>query len=284
MSTVYDDVRAGVFEHDQEQEGGALSSLDKDQEDAASVSGLEEAEFNASPGDSADNPEPNAAVLGDDEEESARHENDLVPTAAATARKRRRRRLNKDMTREERLWALRRQVEFYFSDGNLAADTFFHQKISQDPEGWLDATLVLGCNRVKKLQISEEGDIEAALVDSELETQWLTATEGQKLQLRRKNGRRLPELRAAGWLTTQIQQRRAASGQATAEVQGEEVPLAPQVSETPKAGDHVLLTAGEAAGQEGQVLSVDESEFTVLVGGADVVVVSRSDLKLQALP
>merc|ERR1712014_278463 len=42
--------------------------------------------------------------------------------------------------------ALRMQVEYIFSDENLRHDRFFRDKISADPDGWLDMNLILKCD------------------------------------------------------------------------------------------------------------------------------------------
>ena len=281
VSTVYDDVMAGVFEdeHAEEATQSAEAVQDTVSDEAASEDGDAGAAGDAGDADSnALSGEIREQALDDKDgriEPGSRH---TVGSEPAADRKRKRRREKRSMTREERLRALRRQVEYYLSDGNLIGDTFFHQKISQHPQGWLDATLVLGCNRVKKLEISDEADIEEALAESELETQWLSAADGKTLQLRRKNGRALPDLRAAGWLATQIEQRRQAGEAALTNAK----PEPSKLLQTPKVGDKVQITAGESAGQSGQVLSVEDGEFTVLVGGVDVAVVSLSELEVEA--
>ena len=84
------------------------------------------------------------------------------------------------LSEEEKIVALRRQIEYYFSDKNLSQDEFFHEKISANPEGWLDSSWILGCNRVKKLGVSNETDIEAALQECELEIQWIAGDDETK--------------------------------------------------------------------------------------------------------
>merc|ERR1719313_606293 len=64
---------------------------------------------------------------------------------------------------------IRKQVEYYFSDMNLVRDKFFHDKISSDKEGWLDAKLILSCNKIKAMNI-EASDIVSALGEAALET------------------------------------------------------------------------------------------------------------------
>ncbi|KAF4674546.1 hypothetical protein FOL47_009072 [Perkinsus chesapeaki] len=77
---------------------------------------------------------------------------------------------------------VKRQVEYYFSDNNLRHDAFFHRKISEDPEGWLPADLVLSCNKMKQMHCTAD-DIEKALAEgSNLE---MKKDENGKLSIRR---------------------------------------------------------------------------------------------------
>lgn len=77
---------------------------------------------------------------------------------------------------------LREQIEYYFSDKNLVKDAFFHGKISENAEGWMDASLLLDCRKVKDLGVQADTQIEEALQESHLETQRL---EDGSLQVRR---------------------------------------------------------------------------------------------------
>lgn len=43
------------------------------------------------------------------------------------------------------------QVEFYFSDSNLYRDAFLHEKITSDPEGFVDIAILCIFNRLKRL-------------------------------------------------------------------------------------------------------------------------------------
>jgi len=86
---------------------------------------------------------------------------------------------------------VKKQVEYYFSDINLKHDKFFHNKISENPEGWLDLTLILQCNKMKAMQATKE-DVFGALKDSELETK----EDGANSFVRRKDNAKLPTLEA----------------------------------------------------------------------------------------
>lgn len=197
----------------------------------------------------------------------------------------------KEMSADEKSLAIRRQVEYYFSDKNLGHDVFFHEKISRNLEGWLDASWILECNRMKELEVTSDIEIESALLSSDLETQWLFGEDSsgrshKSLQVRRKLGKALPPLnpdskrRSRGWLAKEIQQRRAEPT-----VVGQ-VPASVPVSATatvkvPEVGESVRLISGEHSGETGQVMAVDGEELTLLVGGADVVIASVHEVKKE---
>jgi hypothetical protein len=63
---------------------------------------------------------------------------------------------------------VRKQVEYYLSDENLRHDKFFHDKIAENAEGWLDVNLVLSCNKMKAMRATKE-DVMSALKDSKME-------------------------------------------------------------------------------------------------------------------
>jgi len=82
---------------------------------------------------------------------------------------------------------LRRQVEYYFSDMNLQGDAFFHKKISESKDNWLEAQFILSCKKIQALGATME-DIKLALAESPLEVR-----EEEPLAVRRKEP--LPELK-----------------------------------------------------------------------------------------
>ena len=41
------------------------------------------------------------------------------------------------------------QIEYYLSDKNLETDEFFHKKIKENSDGYIDIDLFLKCNKVK---------------------------------------------------------------------------------------------------------------------------------------
>jgi len=63
---------------------------------------------------------------------------------------------------------VRKQVEYYLSDDNLRHDKFFHEKITENPDGWLELSLILSCNKMKAMKATKE-DVLAALKGSKIE-------------------------------------------------------------------------------------------------------------------
>lgn len=60
---------------------------------------------------------------------------------------------------------LRQQVEFYFSDVNIAKDVFLRSKVSEDPEGFVPLSVLMTFNRVSTLT-KEESVLAEALKSS----------------------------------------------------------------------------------------------------------------------
>jgi len=65
--------------------------------------------------------------------------------------------------------AIKKQIEYYFSDQNLKGDKFFHEKISAEPEGWLEMKLIQSCNKIKAFGVPDDVLLDA-LKESTLET------------------------------------------------------------------------------------------------------------------
>lgn len=55
------------------------------------------------------------------------------------------------MTDSAALEKLRRQIEFYFSDVNISKDIFLRSKIAEDPEGFVQLSVLLSFNRVNSI-------------------------------------------------------------------------------------------------------------------------------------
>ena len=62
---------------------------------------------------------------------------------------------------------VKRQVEYYLSDKNLAMDKFFNEKLQEasTKEGWIDLTFIMACNKIKQLKVNV-AEIVAAVKDS----------------------------------------------------------------------------------------------------------------------
>ena len=83
---------------------------------------------------------------------------------------------------------IKSQVEYYLSDENLKHDSFFHEKISSNTNGYLDLDLILKCNKIKKKGWTKE-DLKKGIELSDI----LELDEtGEKV--RRKGNLELPEL------------------------------------------------------------------------------------------
>jgi len=61
--------------------------------------------------------------------------------------------------------SIKKQIEYYMSDANLARDRFFREQIEADKEGWVLISHFLNCNKVKSMGISQ-AQIADACADS----------------------------------------------------------------------------------------------------------------------
>ena len=84
--------------------------------------------------------------------------------------------------------AIKEQVEYYLGDNNLKQDQFFHNKISENANGYLDLELLLKCNKIKNAGWSKEDLIEGIKLSDELEL------DSKNEKVRRKDNKPLPEL------------------------------------------------------------------------------------------
>lgn len=88
----------------------------------------------------------------------------------------------------EKLTQLKNQIEYYLSDENLKRDQFFHEKISESTNGFLDFDFLLNCNKIKKLEVNKEDLAQAVKRSDVLELDETTT------KVRRKDNKPLPEL------------------------------------------------------------------------------------------
>jgi hypothetical protein len=65
--------------------------------------------------------------------------------------------------------ALQKQVEYYMSDSNLKHDKFFHDKISENENGWLSLNFILACNKIKALTTDAKDIVESMKASSVVE-------------------------------------------------------------------------------------------------------------------
>ena len=89
---------------------------------------------------------------------------------------------------EDQNWKIKEQIEYYLSDENLKRDSFFHEKISEDSDGYIDLDFLLKCNKIKKAGWTKEEIKEAIKLSDKIE---LDKTENK---VRRKGNKPLPDL------------------------------------------------------------------------------------------
>ena len=90
---------------------------------------------------------------------------------------------------EENKQEIKTQIEYYLSDENLEHDSFLHEKISQDPNGYVELSAFLNYNEIKKKEWSRN-DLRKGV---ELSTIIEVDDYGEKV--RRKGNKKLPELK-----------------------------------------------------------------------------------------
>ena len=83
--------------------------------------------------------------------------------------------------------AIKKQIEYYMSDANLARDRFFREQIETDKEGWCAIAHFLNCNKVKAMQINAEKIAESCIDSDAVEVN------EDKTKIRRKGNTPLPE-------------------------------------------------------------------------------------------
>jgi hypothetical protein len=82
---------------------------------------------------------------------------------------------------------IRKQIEYYLGDANLARDDFFRQQISDNKDGYVKLSLFLNCNKIKSLDTNVEAIAEALAGSEELEMK------EDKSAVRRVGNKALPE-------------------------------------------------------------------------------------------
>ena len=95
---------------------------------------------------------------------------------------------SKEKKEKDKNFEIKEQIEYYLSDDNLKKDSFFHQKISEDPNGYLELDFLLKCNKCKKSGWTKDDLLEGIKLSDKLE---LDKTEKK---VRRRDNKPLPEL------------------------------------------------------------------------------------------
>ena len=89
---------------------------------------------------------------------------------------------------KDKNFQIKEQIEYYLSDTNLEHDSFFHKKISEDPNGYLDLELLLKCNKCKNAGWTLD-DIKTGIKLSDN-----IELDKEEKKVRRKDNKPLPEL------------------------------------------------------------------------------------------
>ena len=107
-----------------------------------------------------------------------------------------------DKTKKE----IKTQIEYYLSDSNLEVDEFFHKKILEDKDGYLNLDIIMQCNKIKKGGWTKEQIIES-IKDSEK-----VELNGEKIKIRRKDNKELPPLNEKKLLNRKRMKEKKTSG------------------------------------------------------------------------
>ena len=89
---------------------------------------------------------------------------------------------------KDKKFEIKEQIEYYLSDENLKKDSFFHKKISEDSNGYIELDFLLKCNKIKKAGWTKEELKDGIKLSDKIE---LDKTENK---VRRKDNKPLPEL------------------------------------------------------------------------------------------
>lgn len=84
---------------------------------------------------------------------------------------------------------IKKQVEYYLSDKNLAQDKFFNEKASAEG-GWIDVKDILNCNKIKQMKATADSIVAALKNSTEVEV------DAAGKRVRRSGGKAAPALAA----------------------------------------------------------------------------------------
>jgi hypothetical protein len=90
---------------------------------------------------------------------------------------------------EEILERLKGQIEYYLGDENLKKDKFFHEKISNDVDGFVELEHFMNCNKIKKMNATKENVVDA------IKKSFLLELNKSGDKVRRVGNQALPELK-----------------------------------------------------------------------------------------
>ena len=94
----------------------------------------------------------------------------------------------KPKEQEDKNLTIKTQIEYYLSDKNLEHDSFFHKKILEDPNGYLDLEFFLKCNKCKNAGWTLDDLKQGIKLSEEIEL------DKDEKKVRRKDNKPLPEL------------------------------------------------------------------------------------------
>ena len=89
---------------------------------------------------------------------------------------------------------IKKQIEYYLSDKNLANEDFFREKIAAGKGGYIDLKLFLNCNKVKNMGIDLQEIIDAcadsATVEISKDKKMIRRMKNQELPPRSEKGKK----------------------------------------------------------------------------------------------
>ena len=94
--------------------------------------------------------------------------------------------------------AVRKQVEYYFSDQNLRSDVYLYKKLSEAQDGWFPISELLKFNKIRALKVSA-----SEIIDAVRDSPFLKTRQVQKLSSR--NLTRLRTLFSCHFVSRRIQ-------------------------------------------------------------------------------
>lgn len=94
--------------------------------------------------------------------------------------------INKEVMQKTSKAEIKKQIEYYLGDTNLAKDDFFRQKIKDHKDGYVKFEVFLNCNKIKKMGLDIKKMKEACVGSDDVEL----SKDGS--MVRRKDNKELP--------------------------------------------------------------------------------------------